>query len=455
MERSNNYTFYNKIVWSLFVVLALAAPTLAANETVEVAVDHDGVWRLREAEARVNALKAYHPNPENVTKEFAAKVKISMDETFGGLEMNGTRRELRRAEGGGCAATNPIDKCWRCNANWAENRQRLADCAMGFGKGTTGGKGGAYYVVTDSSDDNVLEPKNGTLRHAVIQKEPLWIVFSQSMTIRLSRELIMQGDKTIDGRGSTVQIAGGAGIKIQFVKNVIIHSIKVGDIKVTSGGWIRDSIDHKGVRAGDEGDGISIFGSNHIWIDHVSMHNCADGIIDAVAGSTAITISNCHFTDHDKVLLFGANNQDPIDKVMQVTVAFNHFGKRLHQRMPRCRWGLFHIVNNDYTHWEMYAVGGSAGATIISQGNRYIAPPGNNFFKEVTHRDCPDDSWKSWTWVSSGDVFQNGAFFKPSGDPNGAEKYGHKDMVDARAGSAVPEITMYAGHLSCTPKVPC
>lgn len=40
------------------------------------------------------------------------------------------------------------------------------------------------------------------------------------------------------------------------------------------------------------------------------------------------------------------------------------------------------MVNNDYTHWEMYAIGGSAQPTINSQGNRYLAPV-NPFAKEV------------------------------------------------------------------------
>jgi hypothetical protein len=48
----------------------------------------------------------------------------------------------------------------------------------------------------------------------------------------------------------------------------------------------------------------------------------------------------------------------------------------------RCRHGYFHVVNNDYTHWEMYAIGGSAEPTINSQGNRYLAPT-NPFAKEV------------------------------------------------------------------------
>lgn len=74
-------------------------------------------------------------------------------------------------------------------------------------------------------------------------------------------------------------------------------------------------------------------------------------------------------------MLFGASDSYSGDSVMQITVAFNHFGRGLVQRMPRCRWGFFHVVNNDYTHWLMYAIGGSQHPTIISQGNRFIAPP--------------------------------------------------------------------------------
>lgn len=53
-----------------------------------------------------------------------------------------------------------------------------------------------------------------------------------------------------------------------------------------------------------DGDGISIFGSSHIWIDHNSLSNCADGLIDAIMGSTAITISNNYLTHHNEVRSF-------------------------------------------------------------------------------------------------------------------------------------------------------
>lgn len=201
---------------------------------------------------------------------------------------------------GPCKATNPIDQCWRCQPDWAQNRQRLADCALGFGYNTTGGKGGKTYTVTDASDCSA-DPKPGTLRYAVIQKEPLWIIFARSMIITLDNELLIQCDKTIDGRGHNVRIAYGGGIHIQQVNNVIIHNIHIHDIVKKPGGMIRDAVDHAGTRGESDGDGICLFGAKNVWIDHVSAWRCEDGIVDAVAGCDGITISNCHFTKQDMV----------------------------------------------------------------------------------------------------------------------------------------------------------
>lgn len=217
---------------------------------------------------------------------------------------NNTRRELKGKKNnrsGPCEATNPIDQCWRCDPNWSKNRKRLADCVLGFGKGTTGGKAGRFYIVTDPSDNDMVNPKPGTLRYAVTLNRPLWIVFKKSMVIKLNQELIVTSDKTIDARGANVHIAYGAGITLQFVKNVIIHGLHIHDIIMGSGGMIRDGENHYGLRTKSDGDGISLFGATNIWLDHLSMYHCYDGLIDAIMGSTAVTISNCHFTNHNEV----------------------------------------------------------------------------------------------------------------------------------------------------------
>ncbi|XP_078440068.1 putative pectate lyase 15 [Wolffia australiana] len=353
-----------------------------------------------------------------------------------------------------CFTGNPIDDCWRCDPRWHRNRRRLADCAVGFGRNAIGGRNGRFYVVNDPADDDAVSPKPGTLRHAVIQDEPLWIVFKRDMVITLKQELIMNSFKTIDGRGANVHIADGACITVQFVTNVIIHGIHIHGCKPTGNAMVRSSPAHYGWRTMADGDAISIFGSSHVWVDHNSFSRCADGLVDAIMGSTSITISNNFFTNHNEVILLGHSDAYSRDKGMQVTIAFNHFGEGLIQRMPRCRHGSVHVVNNDYSHWLMYAIGGSAEPTINSQGNRYSAPR-NPFAKEVTKRVGEGyGAWKNWNWRSQGDILLNGAFFVPSGAGSRAS-YAKASSLAAKSASMVGSITSKSGALSCRVGFPC
>ncbi|KAL0350928.1 UNVERIFIED_CONTAM: putative pectate lyase P59 [Sesamum radiatum] len=398
------------------LVLFLFAFAGAARANI---AEFDEVWQRRAEEAWNRTLESYEPAPAKIVSHLNLNVHRALKEVKEEeLSLNSTRRQLSHGYDGPCRVTNPIDRCWRCQANWAQNRFRLADCVLGFGYKAKGGKNGKFYVVTDPSDNDM-------------------------------------SDKTIDGRGARIHIANGAGITLQFVKNVIIHGLKIYNIIPGQGGMIRDAVDHYGLRPMVMG--ISIFGSQDIWIDHVSMLNCADGLIDVIMASTGVTISNSHFTDHNEAMLFGASDSHTQDVKMQVTVAFNHFGKRMVQRMPRARYGYIHVVNNDYTHWNMYAVGCSKNPIIISQGNRYIAPPTNPYAKEVTKREySPESVWKSWIWRSEGDIFLGGAFFVQSGDPTYTSKHPEKyDLIQGASAQNVAEITKFAGALGCKVGVPC
>ncbi|KAI3812061.1 hypothetical protein L1987_16764 [Smallanthus sonchifolius] len=350
--------------------------------------------------------------------------------------IDSTRRELNE-----CVANNVIDKCWRCKPDWAQNRQALAQCACGFAKGTTGGQGGEIYVVIDPSDDDAANPKIGTLRYGAIQNKPLWIVFEKDMIISLKHELVINKDKTIDGRGVKVEIANGAGFTLPNVSNVIIHGIHMHDIKQTEGGLIKATEDQPaGMRYKSDGDGMTIFSSSKIWIDHCTLSKGVDGLIDVTLGSTA-------------VILLGADDLHEQDKNMQVTVTFNKFDTGLVQRIPRCRWGLFHIINNDYQKWEMFAIVGSAKPTIISQGNRFVAT--DNKRKLVSVRaNATEEEWKQWNWRSVNDVFENGAHFEASGfDPQLTPEQ-KEHMIQAEP-TTVELITSYAGALSCLLGQPC
>ncbi|KAF7819677.1 pectate lyase-like [Senna tora] len=353
-------------------------------------------------------------------------------------------------------ATNPIDRCWRCRPDWAADRKLLARCVKGFGRKTTGGLAGRIYVVTDPSDNDLVNPKIGTLRFGVIQDEPLWIIFERSMVINLQQELLVNSHKTIDGRGANVQITGGAGISMFKVENVIIHNLRIHDIVPKPGGLIRyNSKLPPGTRTRSDGDAISIFNSANIWVDHISLSNCADGLVDVIESSTGVTISNCHLTHHNDVMLLGGSDLHVQDKIMQVTVAFNHFGQGLIQRMPRARFGFVHVVNNDYTHWLKYAIGGSSGPTIMSQGNRFIAPD-DQPFKEITHRDYAAPAvWSTWKWTSEMDLFMNGARFVGSGGPPMPPPILRNDLIKPKEGTFVTRLTRFTGALACFVGKPC
>ncbi|KAJ8501381.1 hypothetical protein OPV22_011933 [Ensete ventricosum] len=408
---------------------------------------------LREA-AATSAASSMEERP--VTKMAEAAADDDPEEVASAVHMSISNSTARRSLLGypSCGTGNPIDDCWRCDPDWHLNRKTLADCGIGFGRNAIGGRDGEFYVVTDSGDDDPVNPRPGTLRYAVIQDDPLWITFERDMVITLQQELIMNSFKTIDGRGANVHIADGACITIQYVTNVIIHGLHIHDCKPTGNAMVRSSPSHYGWRTMADGDGVSIFGSSHVWVDHCSLSNCADGLVDAVMASTAITVSNNYFTHHNEVMLLGHSDSYERDKSTQVTIAFNHFGEGLIQRMPRCRHGYFHVVNNDYTHWEMYAIGGSASPTINSQGNRYLAPT-NPFAKEVTKRVDTDASlWKNWNWRSEGDLLLDGAYFTPSG-AGASTSYARASSLGAKPSSMVATLTSDAGALSCQAGTQC
>ncbi|XP_051135293.1 probable pectate lyase 16 [Andrographis paniculata] len=347
---------------------------------------------------------------------------------------------------------NAIDSCWRFDPNWASSRKALADCALGFGSDAGGGKAGAIYVVTDPSDD-AESPKQGTLRYAAIQDDPLWIIFDRDMVIKLENELIMNSYKTIDGRGARVEISGGPCITIEGVTNVIVHGISLHDCKPGKPGLVRSTPSHLGHRLGSDGDGIAVFASSHVWIDHCYLARCADGLTDVTHASSFVTISNNYFTQHDKVMLLGHRDGFTADRGMKVTVVFNHFGPGLVQRMPRVRYGYAHVANNRYEEWLMYAIGGSADPTILSEGNYFVAS-NDGYAKQVTKRET-EDAWKAWKWRSSKDVFLNGAYFVPSGMGSIAPDYAKSQYFAAAPGSLVPALTADAGPLLCSPGKRC
>ncbi len=139
-------------------------------------------------------------------------------------------------------------------SSWA-NAQEIFSFpgAEGFGRYTTGGRGGKVCFVTKLTDDG----SEGTLRYALDQKGPRYIVFKTGGTIYLESPLkIKEGDVTIAG-----QTAPGDGITVAnyetFVgaDNVVIRYMRF----------------RMGDQKNYEGDALGARFIKNLIVDHCSM----------------------------------------------------------------------------------------------------------------------------------------------------------------------------------------
>jgi hypothetical protein len=146
--------------------------------------------------------------------------------------------------------------------------------AEGFGKYTTGGRGGEVMIVTNLNDDGP-----GSFRQAAIKNTSRIIVFAVSGTIHLNSKLFIKGNVTIAG-----QTAPGDGICLADNSiglsgdNIIIRYLRfrMGD-KFQKGGMI------------DGNGGDDAFGGTHrknIIIDHCSASWSTDEVFSIYGGDS-------------------------------------------------------------------------------------------------------------------------------------------------------------------------
>ncbi|XP_059638984.1 probable pectate lyase 16 [Cornus florida] len=219
-------------------------------------------------------------------------------------------------------------------------------------------------------------PKKETFAGTLIQTRGSSKRRELTLEIEFARHPVTKQKSDRKGKSSPEK-ANEARRRIQ-VTNVIIHGLVIHHIRPHTPGAVMGPGKKMGTMDRIDGDAIRLVTSSKVWIDHNTLFECEDGLIDVTRGSTGITISNNWFRNHKKVMLLGHHDGFLRNKDMKVTVVFNHFGPNCKQRMPRVRHGYAHVVDNLYQGWGLYAIGGSVNPSVKSEANLFIAPNSRN-----------------------------------------------------------------------------
>jgi pectate lyase len=257
--------------------------------------------------------------------------------------------------------------------------------AEGFGKFTTGGRGGAVITVTNLNDAGA-----GSFREAVTKKGKRIIVFAVSGTIHLETNLSIAGDVTIAG-----QTAPGEGICLA-------------DRPVTLGGnniivrYLRFRMGDKYQRGGmvDGNGGDDAFGGTkrkNIIVDHCSMSWSTDEVFSIYNGDSTTIQWNLiaeplnysyHFETGDKD--YEHHGYGGIWGGTHLSAHHNLFAHCI-SRTPRfngARLGasieLVDFRNNVIYNWGHNNVYGGEGGSYNVVANYYKSGPGTS--KQVNSR---------------------------------------------------------------------
>ena len=166
--------------------------------------------------------------------------------------------------------------CITCSMSTTAQEKLLAfPGAEGFGRYTTGGRGGNVYHVTTLEDDGKTSTK-GTLRWANAQAGPRTIVFDVSGTIQLKSALKLNANTTLAGQTAPGDGICIAGYQVTLNKNNIIRYVRF----------------RPGDENGGEPDGLGAMDSENIIVDHCSVSWSVDECL-SVYGSKNITVQWC------------------------------------------------------------------------------------------------------------------------------------------------------------------
>ncbi|MFF6984069.1 polysaccharide lyase family 1 protein [Streptomyces sp. NPDC008343] len=203
-------------------------------------------------------------------------------------------------------------------------------------------------------------------------------------------------DTTIVGVGKGSGILGGS-LQIKGVDNVILRNLTI-EAPVDCFPQWDPTDDNKTGAWNSEYDGVVVYGSTRVWIDHNTLtdgrypdstlpsyfgkvYQQHDGLLDIVRGANHVTVSWNSFADHDKTMLIGNSDSagsTDTDK-LKVTLHHNRF-EGIVERAPRVRFGQVDSYNNHFVvtgdQNYAYVFGIGASSQLYATHNALSLAPG-------------------------------------------------------------------------------
>ncbi len=204
-----------------------------------------------------------------------------------------------------------------------------ADGWASQGAGTTGGTGGTIVTVSSAA----------AYKRNVESTATLIVRVDGMIDVGSNIAVHPRSNKTIVGVGMGSGVIG-THIITSTARNIIFKNLtmRTYDMLPTS-----------------DTDAISLRGGKNIWVNHCTVFNCSDGLIDQGLGTDYVTISWCKFYytqyfGHNLVNLVGSNSAHKATDVGHLNTTFHHnwYGSFCTGRMPMVRFGKVHVYNNYY-----------------------------------------------------------------------------------------------------------
>jgi pectate lyase len=194
-----------------------------------------------------------------------------------------------------------------------------------------------------------------------------------SGTINLGSSNVRFGsNKTLIGLGSNSGFVGN--LKGVDENNVIIQNLNFSNPNSVG-----------------DGDGLTLDGCTHIWVDNCTFTQCGDGSLDITHGADFVTVSWCKFqytsnTGHNFVNLIGHSDNNASEDTGKLHVTFHHnwWSTLCVERMPRVRFGRVHTYNN------YFSCAGNNQCIRASIQSQVLAE--NNYFENI---DQPYEKFES------------------------------------------------------------